>query len=521
MQPRGRRGWAPVLTGTAVTLSLTGVLLGRSLGPGYVLNRDYVTVPDPVLTARTWGLEGTAPRAVPLDAVTALLALVVPTAIQQQVMLVATLLLAGVGTAVLLRRRGVVAATVGAALATWSPYAAERLLLGQPPTLLAWSMLPWLVLAVGSGRPLRIRVGLVLLAALPAALTPYGGVLAAAVVLGTAWLVHGARTRELVALGGLAVIWCLPWLVPALGGRTDAGDADGAAAFSVPLRSPLDVLDVLGGGGVWAEGAALESRGQWIALSSSVAVLTLAVAGLGRVDGRPRVLLAFMAFAIPTVVVLLATPWGLAIWGWAQSVPGVALFRDTHRLLGPAWFALAVLAGLGAGRLARCARAVGGPIAGAGLLLAAVSLAPLSAPDAANRLHTAYVPVAFPESFGEVVRDVSGKGVLVLPWQPLRQVAWSGPQPFLDPLRLAVTGPVVSAHDLLVERDGRLLRVGSGDPAEAAAWVRGEVDPVALHRDGIGRVVVWKGTPGQTLATTAGLTLVLDTPEFEVWAVDA
>lgn len=164
---------------------------------------------------------------------------------------------------------------------------------------------------------------------------------------------------------------------------------------------------------------------------------------------------------------------------------------------------------------------MGGPIAGAGLLLAAVSLAPLSAPDAANRLHTAYVPVAFPESFGEVVRDVSGKGVLVLPWQPLRQVAWSGPQPFLDPLPLAVTGPVVSAHDLLVERDGRLLRVGSGDPAEAAAWVRGEVDPVALHRDGIGRVVVWKGTPGQTLATTAGLTLVLDTPEFAVWAVDA
>jgi hypothetical protein len=366
-----------------------------------------------------------------------------------------------------------------------------------------------------------VRLLLVLVAALPAALTPYGGVVAAATVLGTAWLVHRATLRELAALALVALGWSLPWLLPALGGRTDAGDADGASAFAAQLGGPLGVLDVFGGGGVWARGASLESREHWVALGTSAAVLLLAAAGLSQVQGRPRTLLALLGFGTPTVVVLLATPWGRAVWGLAQSVPGMALFRDTHRVLGLAWFAIALLAALGAARIVGAVRDVAGPVAWGSAVVAAVSLAPLSAPDAANRLHAAYEPVSFPASFDRVVREATGAGVLVLPWQPLRQVAWAGSQPFLDPLPLALTGPVVSAQDLVVERDGRLLRVGTSDPAESAAWVRGEVDAASLRQAGITRVVVWRGTPGQGLVTVAGLRLVLDTPEFQVWAVDA
>ncbi len=520
MQPRARR-LAPVVAGTAITILFTGVLLGGSLGVGQLLYRDFVSVPEPSLTARTWGFDDVAPRAVPLDAVTALLAAVVPTWVQQQVMLVATLLLAGVGTAVLLRGRGTVAAAVGAGIASWSPYAAERLLLGQPPTLLAWSMIPWIVLAGRSGRSLRARLGWTALAALPAALTPFGGVLAAVAALGAAFT-RRAPVREHVALAGVAGIWCLPWLVPALGGRIDAGDGDGAAAFAVALDGPgvvLDVLDVLGGGGVWAVGAALGSREQVWALVATVGLLVLALAGLSGVAARDRIALAALAFGLPTVVIALATPPGLAVWGWAQSVPGVALFRDTHRLLGLSWFAVAILAGLGAAAVSRWLRSAVHPAASTGLVLVVFAACVLSSPDAPGRLRAAYDPVSFPASFEEAVRAAGDERTLVLPWQPMRRVPWAGDQPFLDPTALALTGPVVVARDLVVQRDGLTIRVGSADPPEAEAWTRGAVDPTALHRLGIGRVIVWQGTPGTGFVPQPGLEEVFRSPEFEVWRV--
>jgi hypothetical protein len=505
----------PVLAGTAVTALFTGVLLGPSLGVGHLLYRDFIAVPVPTLTARTMGFDGPAPRAVPLDAVTALLAPVVPTWVQQQVMLVATLVLAGVGTAVLLRRRGVVAASAGAAVATWSPYAAERLLLGQAPTLLAWSMLPWIVLAVRNGRPLRHRLGLTALAAAPAALTPFGGVLAAATALGTAYS-RRASLREQLSLVTLALLWCLPWLVPALGGRTDAGDRDGAIAFAASLRGPTDVIDILGGGGVWAPSAALASRDQGWALTATVGILVLAGTGLTRVAGRDRVVLTALALGLPLLVVALASPPGLAVWAWAQSVPGVALLRDTHRLLALSWFAVALLTGLGAERVATRLSALAGR---AGLVAAVVSLCVLTAPDSANRLHAAYEPVSFPASLDQVAAAVSTERTLVLPWQPMRQVGWVGGHPFLDPLPLALEGDVISAHDLVVERDGRIMQVGDADPAEAEAWSRGEVDPEVLRALGVMRVVVWKDTPGAALIPRPELDPLLETPEFAVWAV--
>jgi len=64
-----------------------------------------------------------------------------------------------------------VAAAVGAALATWSPYAVERLLLGQPPTLLAVSTLPWIVLVAREVKGPRRWLMLTTVAALPAALS--------------------------------------------------------------------------------------------------------------------------------------------------------------------------------------------------------------------------------------------------------------------------------------------------------------------------------------------------------------
>lgn len=181
----GRAHSGAVLAGWLATAVQTVALLWPSWGSGQLLYRDFVAVPNPVWSARVLGADGSAPRAVPLDFVTTLLAQVLPSGVQQQVMLSATLLLAGGGVTMLLRRFGWVATVTAATLASWSPYAGERLLLGQPPTLLAWSMLPWLVLAARSSGPRRVWLLRVALAAAPAALTPFGGLVALVTVVST------------------------------------------------------------------------------------------------------------------------------------------------------------------------------------------------------------------------------------------------------------------------------------------------------------------------------------------------
>ena len=103
---QGESGWSSLVAAGALAAVVALVVCWRSLGRGLYLYRDFVTVPDPALNAAAWGGGGQAPRSVPLDAVVAALAPVVPPGTQQQVMLVASVFLAGLGTAVLLRRHG-------------------------------------------------------------------------------------------------------------------------------------------------------------------------------------------------------------------------------------------------------------------------------------------------------------------------------------------------------------------------------------------------------------------------------
>ena len=71
----------------------------------------------------------------------------------------------------------------------------------------------------------------------------------------------------------------------------------------------------------------------------------------GLTGRRPR-LLAVSCLVGPALgALLLATPTGLRVLGGAQSVPGVALLRDTHRWLGLGSVTTAVLAPMGLLRL--------------------------------------------------------------------------------------------------------------------------------------------------------------------------
>ncbi len=537
--PARRRDALAVGAGTFVTLALTAVLLWPALGRGELLYRDFVTVPDPSVTARTLGVDGSAPRAVPLDLVTALLDPVIPSGVQQQVMLLATLVLAGTGVTLLLRRRGPAVTAVGAALATWSPYAVERLLVGQPPTLLAVSCLGWLVVIARDVRPRRRYLGLTVVAALPAALTPFGGALAASAAVVAGVLVRRAARREVLTVLAVGIAWCAPWLVAAAVGRTEVGQEAGAAAFAVRAPGLAGILDVLGGGGVWSQAATPASRGGVLPSTATVVVLVLAaigVVGLRRLRG-----LAAAALLAPLAVALLAgTGPGLAVSGAAQVVPGLGLFRDTHRLVGVSAIALAVLAPIGLDAVAARLRhasvspgslsSLGSPTGSGGpagrvvsgsLAVVGLAVAVLTVPDAPRLLHAAYQPVSYPAGWARVVDTVGERHALLLPWQPMRQVGWARSVPFLDTAPLALRGEVTRSRSLLVERDGRPIVVGPTEPPTAAGWQAGRLDPVALRAAGIEVVLEWRGTPGVLPATHDGLQLVLDTPDFRVWQVPA
>ena len=536
--------WA-VLAGLAVTVLTTALFLGASVrGPweGSYLFRDLVTVPDHVLGANLLGGDG-APRAVPLDAVVAALSSVLPSGLVSRLLLVSPLLLVGSGMTVLLRRHGAVATSVGAGLAIANPYAVERLLLGQSPSLLGYAMIPWLVVAVRLGQPLSLRVLAVLVAAAPAALTPVGAVTAGITVLVAAVVVGprpstdavgsptGGSSAGLSSLGLSSPWWraldavallapvallSAPWVLAGLQHPTVGAAADGADAFAVRSDGYLAVAgSVATLGGVWAEGAWPDSRGNgFVTLVSLFLVIGAAGAWFAlrgawqqfpsgdprAVPSRRSVDLAGAGYVVSVVaVVALAGPL-LPVWRTLQLVPGLALLRDTHRWLG--WAALAVAALLAVG-LAHALRRLGSTaLAGAGLALTLVALGVLTVPDAPGRLARDVRPVAVPAEWEQVVttlNETSEGRVLLLPWQPFRQVDWAGPVQFLDPLPRALEPEAVHARDLLVRRGDQELLVGGEDPAWADGLRagRGHLDLEVLRAEGITRVVVWLESPGE------------------------
>src|SRR5688572_17410705 len=143
-----------------------------------------VFVPHQPLRAELIWPTVTLPRAVPLDALVSLSATVAPGWLVQRVVLAAVLLLAAIGAGRLVPAGRLLTRLVAAVGYAWTPYLAERLLIGQWGLLLAYAALPWLIAAV-----LRLRdgdrralLGVLGFGAL-AAVTPTGGLIALVTVL--------------------------------------------------------------------------------------------------------------------------------------------------------------------------------------------------------------------------------------------------------------------------------------------------------------------------------------------------
>jgi hypothetical protein len=448
------------------------LVLAPVLAPGYVLHLDMVFVPTQTLLPWNLGIGGGLPRSVPQDAVVSLLAGQLPGQILQKVVLLASFVLAGVGSG---RLAGTSARLQlpAASLYLWSAFAASRLLMGHWGLLWAYALLPWALIAARRARSTGrwAPVGLVCAAA---ALVPTGGLVVAVAAVPLAIGFGGAvSTRGRWSLAGTAVVVNAPWWVPAVRSDvTGVSDPLGLVVFGARADGPGGVLlSVLGGGGVWNSEATLGSRTTWFAALGVLLVTSLAVLGWRTwlSDSRPE------AIWLTTLGLSgLAWAWlsGVAAeTAWAQqlvsSVPGAGLLRD-----GQKWtiFWVLLLAMCAPRGLVRLSSRAERPLAA--FLVASLAFAPLALlPDLAwgglGRLKTASYPSAWEEVRMQIADDERPGDVVSLPWAAFRRYDWNHQDVVLDPLPRHLTRTVVWNDSLPVFVDGELAEVGGDDPRAA------------------------------------------------------
>ncbi len=457
---RPEAAW-PALAG----LGLAALALGPTLGRGFVLAYDMVFVPSPAISAATFGVTGGPPRAVPSDAVVAVMAMAIPADVVQKITLILIFVLACSGAAALLagqymragRGRPPAAACMAAGVFyAWNPFVAERLLIGQWALLLGYAGLPWVLrVACTGGR--QIRLGRMCAALIPAAVGGFAAIGVSALAAVPAALAGGrrARARRLATVLAALVMLSLPWLVPALlaGVHTDP---IGANAFAARADTPFGRMgSLLMLGGIWNADTVPAGYGG-IAAAVWLLVVLVAVAGYVLTARSQRLCPGLGIAAIAGLVVAavgVTGPSRAALRGLIAIWPGFAVLRDGQQYLAP--LALAEAIGLGAvvawvtgelktginaepapgrgGEISRAAAVRAASALGVMAVLAPVVLLPGLAWGAAGRLQ----PVQYPADWLRARQIIDGSprpgGVVLLPWAAYRRFPWNGRRAALDP----------------------------------------------------------------------------------------
>lgn len=495
----------------AWALLLSLLMLGPALGWGYVLSYDMVWVPQLDLRSDTLGLGSALPRAVPSDAVVAVLDGVVPAVLLQKVVLVGALVGAGTGAAALVAERSVAARLVAVTIAVWSPFVVERLLIGHWPLLVGYAVLPWLLVTLrGSspGRPLPLRVPLLMLLGSLSA--------SAGLVTAVAALAAGTRRvdprRTLVLLGWLLVANA-PWVVAGLVQPSSAtSDPAGAELFSTAgeglLPGPLAAMSF---GGIWNAEVVPASRTGWAGVALTVLLVVAAGAGVVRL-ARRRARVA----GLGGLVVCWSVGYGLAMLSWAApgvlgwlaaNVPGGGLLRDGSRLLGLAVPLVVVLVAVAVdGLLERLPDRASRVLVGGVLALVPLSLMPDAVWGVGGRL----AAVSYPAAYDDTRDAVSGAPVgdaVSLPFVSYRAPVWNnGGRRVLDPLGRYPDRPVVVNDELVVSgtriagEDPRAVQVQTALEAPSP-----EARATALRAAGVSVVVV-EEIEGYPVPAVAGTT---------------
>lgn len=473
LSERGREVVVAAWVGMLVVL-----LLGPALAPGFVLTYDMVWVPDLALTRDALGVGSALPRAVPSDAVVAVLDEVVPGVLLQKLVLVGALVAGGVGVARLLPRELLLARLVAATVWTWNPLVVERLVMGHWPLLVALGVSPWILLGLRSwrtGPPPWLLWWLVPLGSLAAS----SGLTTALLVLAA-----GARRGRAGVLAALLAVANAPWVVT---GLLHAGSAttDPAAAARFALADegvvpgPLAALTL---GGIWNSEVVPGSRQGALAWLVPLVLLPLAVVG-ARALARELDRRTWWAVAGCWVVgwVGATLTWAApgATASLAALVPGGGVLRDGSRLLVLCAPLLCLAIGRGAQAVALSLPSASRVGVALGLLALPLALLPGVAWGAGAGLRA----VAYPSDLAEArttVRQVDDRGdTVLLPFASYRAPTWNDGRKVLDPTGRYLGVEVVQDDvlsidgDALAGEDPRAAEVrralGADDPAGRAA----------------------------------------------------
>ncbi len=536
---------------------------------GYVLTYDMVFLPDPPLTPSLLGLGPAVPRAVPSDAVVALLARLLPADVVQKLVLAGVFVMGGWGASRLTPAGHPLARAAAASYYVWNAYVYERLLLGHWTLLVSYAALPWVARAAvdlragAAGALPRLVAGL----AAASFASASGGLVATATALALACAPGRVRARtggaaaeptggggaeptgggerarggagwRAGAVLGAGVVLALPWLVPSLlrpGGLPPR--PSGVEAFAARADTPLGLLGSLATlGGVWNPQVVPPGRNLLVAVPALLLLLGLAVAGLRDLPRRwpPGAARGLLAMACAALLVAAAGALPVlsdALRGLVTAVPGAGLLRDGQRYLAPLALAQAVGYGLAADRIAgalggrRPAAVPAEPLRTArarmplprraaavlaGLACAPVLVLPVLAGGAGGRL----VPVRYQEDFARAralmaVDPVAG-AVLVLPWGQYVAPAYNGGRPVLDPALRWFPRRTVGSADLPLQG---VLVAGEDPYAALAAPVAQGGAPLAEALAPLGvRYVLVNELDGweDQAARLEGLDLVLD-----------
>jgi hypothetical protein len=478
---RTRRSWPAAAATVVVTVAVLGPMY---VAGGIALRGDMVFTPDQPWKRAWLGLDGSVPRAVPMDALVSLADEVLPGAVLQRLLLTAAFILGGLGVARLAGRFhsfGQVAAVV---VYLWSPWVHERLAIGQWVTVLAYGLLPWLVLAAArarEGRPAGWPATALLLV-LIGACAPSMGLLGA--LVGLAVVATGKEPRRILGLLGLAAVANLPWIVPAALGPGLEATTSQFGDFAARAESGLGtVASLLSMGGIWKASIVPPERTHVVVVA--VAVLMSAAFLLGfryavPVLGRRTAAGLVAAGGASLLLALLPAigPVGRSLGSMSAHWPALGVLRDSQRYLAP----FGLLLAMGAAALVdrQLVRARSGQ-AGAGALAGLVVLAPvLLLPSLVWGLAGGLRPVSYPADWARVAAEVSGTdgATVVLPWTgSYRGYAWNDHRAVLDPAARFLPGDVLVddrillRHGVVQGEDPFLVRIGAAlrdsDPAQA------------------------------------------------------
>ncbi|MDY6872137.1 MAG: hypothetical protein SV966_17160, partial [Actinomycetota bacterium] len=271
----------------------------------------------------------------------------------------------------------------------------------------------------------------------------------------------------------------------AVSGSLSVSPAAGLPAFAARAEPGLGTLGSLAGlGGIWNADAVPSSRTTPFAAVATAVLLAVVLAGVWvvrrRPAARPLLILAASAVLFPAV---MATGPGLTVLDHTvRALPGLAVLRD-----GQKWVALAL---------------PGYAVAGAGTVLAVRRMSPAALgavccaalvaglPDLAFGVGGQMRAVQYPPGWAAAAAVINAdpRPVAVLPPDSMRQFAWAGEAPVLDPLPRWVRAEVLSTGDLVIS--GTTVP-GEGVRARAVQDLVMRGAPVSeLAAAGVGWVVV-------------------------------